>query len=71
MTSMCPKYRQWQIVARRHLGAHLNQIDWLEAKGLACDVATDHDLHQDGGRMMYLGGSGCYRVTAVDKTRPK
>ena len=47
-TSMRPKYRQWQVAAPRHLAADLNLIDWLEAKGVAYDVATDHDLHEDG-----------------------
>jgi N,N-dimethylformamidase len=30
------------------LGADLHLIDWLETKGLAYDVLTDHDLHREG-----------------------
>lgn len=30
------------------LGADLHVIDWLEAKGLAYDVITDHDLDREG-----------------------
>lgn len=30
------------------LGADLHVIDWLETKGIACDVITDHDLDREG-----------------------
>ena len=45
--SMRPRYRHefgslWQLPADLHL------IDWLEAKGFQYDVATDHDLVEQG-----------------------
>jgi N,N-dimethylformamidase len=36
----------WQFNADTHL------VDWLEAKGFACDVITDEDLHQEGAALL-------------------
>jgi len=48
VTNMRPKYRQWQVAAPRHLGADLYLLDWLEARGIDYEVATDHDFDSDG-----------------------
>ena len=46
--SFRPKFRKPLLGAPHQLSADLHLIDWLEAKGFAFDVLTDHDLHRDG-----------------------
>lgn len=43
-----PKSRCRIFDAPHLFSADLYLIDWLEAKGLAYDVITDHDLHREG-----------------------
>lgn len=33
----------------RHLPADTHLLAWLDAKGIACDLVTDHELHAEGG----------------------
>ena len=40
----CNQYRGYV----HGLGADLNLLDWLEVKGFAYDLITDHDLHEGG-----------------------
>lgn len=51
IVSIRPKYRHgtgtlWQFPADLHL------VDWLNAKGFAYDVATDHDLEREGVELL-------------------
>jgi N,N-dimethylformamidase len=50
--SLRPKYRQWQFASPRHLAADLYIVDWLEQKGFAYDVVTDHDLDVEGSALL-------------------
>lgn len=34
------------------LSADLHLLDWLEEKGIAYDVVTDHDLHEEGAELL-------------------
>jgi N,N-dimethylformamidase len=52
ITNMRPKYRDWQVAGPRHLAADLNLVDWLEAKNIAYEVITDHDLHAYGRQLL-------------------
>ena len=63
--SLRPKYRQWQVGCPRHFAAELYVIDWLEEKGIACDVVTDHDLHFEGRDLL-----ASYKV-ALTGTHPE
>ena len=44
------RYRVWSAPSR--FPADLYMIDWLEARGLAYDVITDHDLHAQGADLL-------------------
>ena len=44
------RYRVWSAPSR--FPADLYMIDWLEARGLAYDVITDHDLHAQGAELL-------------------
>ncbi len=46
--NMRPDYRWGLVGGPRHFAADMYLIDWLEAKNMAYDVATDEDLHFDG-----------------------
>jgi N,N-dimethylformamidase len=48
LTSFDPMHRSRLFNAPHQLGADLHLIDWLEAKGIAYDVITDHELHAIG-----------------------
>jgi N,N-dimethylformamidase len=50
--NMRPKfrYRVWSAPAR--FPADLYLIDWLDHKGFAADVITDHDLHAEGADLL-------------------
>ncbi len=48
IVNLRPKYRHLLTGASRLLGEDLYLIDWLDEKGFAYDVATDHDLHHEG-----------------------
>ncbi len=48
IVALRPNYRTSLLDAPRHLGADLYLIDWLEAKGLPYEVATDHEVHAHG-----------------------
>jgi N,N-dimethylformamidase len=51
--NMRPKYRAWRLHgAPRHFAADLYLVDWLEAKGIAYDTITDHDLHDEGAALL-------------------
>jgi N,N-dimethylformamidase len=50
--NMRPNYRMWLVGSPRHLGADLYLINWLESKGIAYDVITDHDLHHEGASLL-------------------
>ncbi|MFJ5956668.1 N,N-dimethylformamidase beta subunit family domain-containing protein [Paenarthrobacter sp. NPDC092416] len=43
-----PNYVTWLNAARRHFAADFYITGWLEAKGIAFDVATDEDVHREG-----------------------
>ena len=45
---MRPKWRSSAIGTVWQFPRDLSLIGWLEAKGYAYDVATDHDLTRDG-----------------------
>jgi N,N-dimethylformamidase len=36
----------------RHFPADTHLLDWLAAKGIACDVVTDHDLDREGAELL-------------------
>ncbi len=36
----------------RHLGADTHLLAWLDAKGIACDLVSDHDLHAEGAALI-------------------
>src|SRR5579859_4552713 len=70
--NMRPKYRAWRLQdAPRHFAADLYLIGWLEACGLAYDVLTDEDLHQEGSgllagyRAILTGGHPEYYTEAM------
>lgn len=44
--NMRPGERLWQLPADTHI------IDWLEEKGIACDILTEDDLEQDGAALL-------------------
>jgi N,N-dimethylformamidase len=50
--NMRPKfrYRVWAAPAR--FPADLYMVDWLDHKGYAADVITDHDLHAEGADLL-------------------
>ena len=52
IVNLRPKYRHLLSGSTRLLGEDLYLIDWLEEKGLAYDVATDHDLHDEGQELL-------------------
>ena len=52
MVNMRPQHRHLLTTTPRLLGEDLYQIDWLDAKGFAYDVATDHDLHDEGQELL-------------------
>ena len=47
-----PKWRKRLIGAPNQFPADLHLVDWLEAKGFAVDVFTDHDLHREGADLL-------------------
>ena len=64
-----PDYKCWFHDAPRHLSGDLYIIDWLIEKGIAFDVATDHDLDDLGadlleGTKVILTGSHPEYVTS-------
>lgn len=52
IVSMRPYYHLPVSRSAHQLSADLHIIDWLEAKGFRHDVITDHDLHDDGMRLL-------------------
>jgi N,N-dimethylformamidase len=52
LTSMRPMHRERLFDGAHQLCADLHLIDWLEAKGIAYDVITDHDLHREGAALL-------------------
>ncbi|MQA29945.1 MAG: hypothetical protein GEU82_08920 [Luteitalea sp.] len=49
ITNMRPKLvtrNPWQFMADTHL------LDWLDVKGFAVDIITDHDLHAEGAALL-------------------
>ncbi len=44
----------------RHFPADTHLLDWLETKGYACDLVTDHDLHREGYELI-----SSYRVVVT------
>ena len=48
ITNLRPKYRKWRQGGPRHLASDLYLVDWLETKGVTCDLITDEDLHARG-----------------------
>ena len=47
-----PKWRKRLIGAPHQFPADLHLLDWLDAKGFAVDVLTDHDLHREGADLL-------------------
>lgn len=47
-----PRYRNWYTGTRRHFGADLYIIDWLDQEELAYDILTDEDLHREGSKLL-------------------
>ncbi len=63
--TMRPKYNMPQHDGPHNFNADLFIADWLETKGHAFDVSTDHDLHHEGAPMLER-----YRVV-VTGTKPE
>jgi N,N-dimethylformamidase len=47
-----PGYRFWLFDGPVHLGEDLYLLDWLDRRGFAYDVLTDHLLHEEGRRCL-------------------
>lgn len=47
-----PKLTAYWNDAGRHFGADMYLVDWLDRMGFQHDVATDHDLHAQGGALL-------------------
>jgi N,N-dimethylformamidase len=47
-----PKFRYRTLSCPCRFGADLYLVDWLEHKGIAVDVITDHDLHAEGAGLL-------------------
>lgn len=47
-----PSYRSWLQNAPRHLSADLYLVDWLTEQRREFDVITDHDLSEQGARLL-------------------
>ena len=52
IVNLRPKYRHLLTGHPRLLGEDLYLVDWLEEKGFGYDVATDHDLHNEGQELL-------------------
>jgi N,N-dimethylformamidase len=52
LTSMRPNHRGRLYDGPHQLSADLHLIDWLEAKNIAYDIITDHDLHREGSALL-------------------
>jgi N,N-dimethylformamidase len=52
LTTMRPRHRARLFDAPHQLSADLYLFDWLDARGIACDVITDHCLHREGREVM-------------------
>lgn len=52
LASFRPYHRCRSFDAPHQFAADLYIIDWLEQKGFAYDVITDHDLHREGGDLL-------------------
>ena len=52
IVNLRPKYRHLLSRTPRLVGEDLYLVDWLEEKGFAYDVATDHNLHDDGQELL-------------------
>ena len=65
LVSLRPQYHLPVARSAHQLSADLHVIDWLEQKGLAHDVVSDHDLHQEGVDLL-----GRYRVV-LSGTHPE
>ncbi len=50
--NMRPKYRHWLSPSLWQMNADLHLTDWLEQRGLAFDVHTDEDLHNEGATLL-------------------
>jgi N,N-dimethylformamidase len=47
-----PSFVWWVTEAPERFGSDLYVVDWLEERGEAFDVFTDHDLHADGAALL-------------------
>jgi N,N-dimethylformamidase len=52
IVNLRPQYRHLLTTSPRLLGEDLYLIDWLDEKRFAYDVATDHDLHDEGQELL-------------------
>lgn len=52
LTSMNPLHRCRLYDAPHQLAADLHLVDWLEEMGIAYDVVTDHQLHEQGAALL-------------------
>jgi len=53
--NMRPKYQSWlggTGSALWQLAADTHILDWLDARGIACDCITDEDLHAEGASLL-------------------
>ncbi len=52
LLSLRPAYDMPLISAPHQFNADLHLLDWLEEKGFARDVVSDHDLHAEGAELL-------------------
>jgi N,N-dimethylformamidase len=52
LLSLRPAYDMPLISAPHQFNADLHLLDWLEEKGVARDIASDHDLHAEGAELL-------------------
>lgn len=52
LPNLRPDYKYWLTGCPHGLGADLALLRWLRAENIPFDVATDHDLHRDGVRLL-------------------
>jgi len=52
IVSMRPHYHLPIARSAHQLSADLHVLDWMEEKGFAYDVLTDHDLHDEGAALL-------------------
>lgn len=52
LLSLRPAYDMPLISAPHQFNADLHLLDWLEEKGFARDIVSDHDLHDEGAELL-------------------